>query len=116
MATQQFYVPNQVFVSNNASTATGVGVSAAMPQYGQSRTPPSKFTWQTITTGSPSGVSVNLEGSIDGANWVILDNSTATAGEIRCVVNYPMKFVRTNLATLTGGTAPTVTGQFVAAQ
>jgi len=73
---------------------------------------PAAFTWQSITTGSPGGVSLTLEGSIDGTTWSTLDTSTATGGEVRSVTGKPMRQLRCNLVTFTGGAAPTMTCQF----
>jgi len=116
MATQVFYTPNTVAVSLNAVTGTANGTSFAMPNYGRCPQPPTKFTWQMSYTGSPSGVSATLQGSIDGSTWFTLDTSTSTSGEVRVVINNPMKFIRIVLGTFTGGTNPTATGQFVAAE
>lgn len=62
-----------------------------------------------------TAVTVDLEGSLDGLKWFQLAQHILTAGEITAesalfhVVNTPVNFVRANLITLTGGTAPTVT-------
>ena len=71
--------------------------------------------WQISVTGAPSAVSVTLEGSLDGSTWVVLDTSTITTSEIRFVANKPVLFVRGNLGTLTGGTAPTVSVEYMGA-
>ena len=91
-----------------AASSTGAGAS-----FGNALTPGGagvlqNFTWQTVVTGGPASVSVTLEGSLDGTNWVTLDTSTNTSGEIRGVSGKPVTFLRANLGTLTGGTAPTV--------
>ena len=74
---------------------------------------PLHYTWTTLTTGSPASVTVNIEGSIDGTNFYQLDQSVNTSGELRSIANKPVRWIRANLATLTGGTAPTVTVQIM---
>ena len=64
-----------------------------------------------MVTGAPTGVSVTLQGSLDGTNWFILATSTSTTGDYQSVADKPCHFVRANLGTLTGGTAPTVTAR-----
>jgi hypothetical protein len=70
---------------------------------------PSVYTWQVITTGSPATVTVNLMGSIDGSTWVQID--TISAAGTRTVGPLGYRFIGCVPATLTGGTAPTVTCQ-----
>lgn len=91
------------FKSLNAVTATGAGFPA---DFGVAH---SKFSLQTVITGAPTAVSVALEGSLDGANWSPLVTTTSTTGEIVAIADKPVRFVRANLTTLTGGAAPTVT-------
>jgi hypothetical protein len=96
------------FTSLNAATATGAGSEFTASQAGDTR---SGFTWTVVVTGSPTAVVVNLEGSIDGANWFTLDTCNATTSEMRHVINKDVVSLRANLATLTAGTAPTVTAR-----
>lgn len=62
-------------------------------------------------TGAPTTVSVTLQGSLDGVNWFVLATSSSTTGDYQSVADKPVFFVRANLATLTGGTSPTVTAR-----
>lgn len=89
--------------SLNAVTTTGAGTSAALTVAA------STHTYHVIVTGSPTSVNVDLEGSIDGVTWFVLDSSTTTTSEMRHVVNKLVENIRANLTTLTGGTSPTVT-------
>ena len=66
-------------------------------------------TWEVVVTGGPSTVSVTLQGSLNNSTWYTLDTSTTTTSEMRHVVNKKVRFVRANVATLTGGTSPTIT-------
>jgi hypothetical protein len=94
-------------VSLNAVTATGAGQEFNGPAGMLNG-----FTWSVVVTGSPTACVVNLEGSInDGTNWFTLDTSSATTSEMRHVVNKDVQLIRANLATLTAGTAPTVTAR-----
>lgn len=106
----QTVVGGGLAVSCNAVTTTGACTAFALAApNGQL---PGAFTWQTQTTGSPGSISVTFEGSIDGTNWTTIDTSTATAGEIRSVTGKPMRQLRCNVGTLSGGASPSVTCQF----
>lgn len=66
----------------------------------------------SFTGGSPT-VKVYLEGSIDGTNWVTLATFDTGAGDasgaIKTSSSIVVNQVRANVATLSGGTSPTVT-------
>ncbi len=72
-------------------------------------------TIQATITGAPTAVTVDLEGSLDGTTWFILDSHVFTAGELTAtaaivhILGAPVRHIRGNLTVLTGGTAPTVT-------
>lgn len=103
-----------VFKALAAVTATGAGTALDLGL------PMPIHSMQVKHTGSPSAVVVNLEGSLDGVNFIALtawdssvqansDIVTASAFAGTNLRGYPVvKFIRANLATLTGGTAPTV--------
>jgi hypothetical protein len=93
----------------SAATATGAGQAYSMPQR-PSGGVTNRFSWQVVLAGSFSGVEVDLQGSNDGTNWVKIDNTTNTAGDLRQVV-FPVAQVRANVVTFTGGTSVTVTLQ-----
>lgn len=65
--------------------------------------------WTTAYTGSPTGASVTLEGSLDGTNFYTIDTSTSTSGEYRAVSDKPVRAIRANVGTLSGGSTPKVT-------
>ena len=99
--------PEQPTTILNAAAATGAGDAWANVQRrvgGLFRA----FAWQVVTAGAPTGLSVTLQGSLDGVNWTTIDTSTATGGETRDVSAFPATFLRANVGTLTGGTNPTV--------
>jgi hypothetical protein len=81
-------------VSLAAVTTTGPGVSYQLDS--------AQYTWQMAVTGTPSALSTNLEGSLDGNAWFVVDTSTSVAGETRHIVNKPIKFARCNITTYTG--------------
>ena len=87
----------------NAVTATG-----ASSTY-QTKVEAAYFTWQITATGSPTTVSCALQVSNDGSTWTTIDTSTTTTEETRHVTGYSFKYFRANLATLSGGTTPTIT-------
>jgi hypothetical protein len=97
--------------SLNAATAVGPGTTVDL---GVVR---STHTLQTTVTGTPTAVTVNLEGSLAAAGpWATLVASTSTTGDVQTVSGRAVRYVRANLAVLTGGTAPTVTALIASAQ
>lgn len=93
-------------ISLDAAVAVGAGVALEVEG---SRS----YALDVRSTGTPTAISVTLEGSLDGSNWETL-GSAATAAGITWSVDTPVKFVRANLGTLTGGTTPTVTAVILA--
>ena len=99
------------YTSLNAVTATGPGTVFDL---GVVR---SSHTLQTSTTGSPTGVTVLLEGSLGASGpWTTLATSTSTTGDVQSVTGKAVRYIRANLTVLTGGTAPTVTALIASAQ
>lgn len=98
------------FTSLNAVTVTGAGASLDL---GVIR---SAHSMQTTTTGSPTGVTVLLEGSLDNAHFVTLATSTSTSGDVQTATGKAVRYVRANLTVLSGGTSPTVTAIVASAQ
>jgi len=94
----------------NAVTATGVGQSF------QNNNGFVSHTVQVMVTGSPTVVVVDLEGSLNGVTWFQLQQYTFDAADITAQAalfhqnDKLVDYVRLNLITLTGGTAPTVVG------
>ena len=74
----------------------------------------SKHTVQVQVTGSPSAATLKLEGSTDGTNWAdlspTLDILVITMFH---VIDRVVQFVRVNVVTLTGGSDPTVTANYL---
>ena len=70
---------------------------------------------QTILTGDPTAVTVDVEGSLDGSNWGLVESHDFSAGELTAlsqlfyVVDKPMPFIRINISTATFTTSGTVT-------
>jgi hypothetical protein len=93
----------------DAVTTTGASQSVPIRKIGV------KHTVQATTTGNPTAVTVDLEGSLDNITWFQIATSPFTAGEITAqgsmfhVIDTPVRYVRVNLTTLLGGTSPTVT-------
>jgi hypothetical protein len=99
------YEPGSVAVSLSAVAATGAGTVYASPVV-QGKLA-DRFTWTTTFTGTPTAITVNLQGSIDGTNYFTLDTSTSTTAEMRHVVNKPVRFTRCQISvyTVNGSTA-----------
>lgn len=85
-----------------ALTATGTTASFAVPGS-------DVHTVQAVLTGSPSGCTLHLEGSLDASHWLDLSgDQTCTSNLMFHVVNRAVASVRVNLTALSGGTSPTV--------
>lgn len=104
-----FFLPPQsnLLTLLDAVTGAGAGVSNALKFLC------TKMSWEIVVTGAPTATQTDLEGSINGTTWYSLDISTTLTSEMRHVVNKPVNFIRANLITLTAGTAPTVTVNFL---
>ncbi|WP_373088685.1 hypothetical protein [Zhongshania sp.] len=79
---------------------------------------PDEHTVHATWTGAPTAVTIKLQGSLlnpEEGEWEDLAEHSATAEEISNqsamfhVVDKPVRYVRVDLDTLTGGTSPTVT-------
>lgn len=90
------------FVSLDAATATGPGAEKDLEgSYGT-------HFMMTASTGDPD-YQVDFEGSHDGVTWLSLGAANQPGSTIVQLVNTPLRFVRANLSSLSGGTSPTVT-------
>ncbi len=79
-----------------------------------SRLAPSKHTVAVVPSGSPTGCSIKLEGSLDGTTWFDLSGAqTCTSNVMVHVVDKPVDYVRVNLTALSGGTSPSVTVSYL---
>jgi hypothetical protein len=101
----------QVGVSLTAVAATGAGQDFRDPNDGP---PPSRYTWQVLYTGTPTAITINLEGSLDDTNWDVLDSYAGTTSTGRSVANKPYKFFRCNITSYTVN-GSTTTCQVIAA-
>jgi len=72
-------------------------------------------TYQVVASGSPTAITIRIEGSIDGIKWFELATHSFNADEITNqaamfhIVGRVVPKVRAVGVTLTGGTTPTVT-------
>lgn len=81
----------------------------------------SRHTVQAIMGGTvvATAVTIQLQGSLNGDNWFELAEQAFTAAEITAgqamfhVINKVVIWVRLDLTTLTGGTAPTITATYL---
>lgn len=95
----------------NAADASGNGTAAYVGIQKKG-----KYTVMVDTTGSPTAVTVEVLGSLtESGNYSVLATHAFTASEITNgyamfhIVDKPVQWVNSNLATLTGGSSPTVT-------
>ena len=90
--------------SLNAVTSPGAGSAMSFDK------PRGPISMQVSTTGSPSGLTVYLEGSLDGVNYNTIATVTGTGSSQEFVsATGPVLFARANLQTLSGGVSPTCT-------
>lgn len=108
MASEVVDLSSDLGVLLDAATAVATGATFSLSAVRRT------FTLVTTVTGAPTGVSLTLEGSLDGSQWYVLATSTSTTGDAQFAVDKPARYVRANLGTLTAGTAPTVTAKFAA--
>lgn len=97
------------------ATATGVSVAVKMNRK------PGNHTFAVTMGGTvpATAVTVDVEGSLDDITYFQLVSHALSAGEITALgamfhlIDMPVKYIRANLTTLTGGTAPTITVKHV---
>lgn len=93
----------------NQGIAQGdVGPIVAMPPRSSRHIIPTNIALQIDITGAPSGVTVTLNGSLDGVNFYPVATYNATTGALYFIANSPVRFWQAVLTTLTGGTTPKV--------
>jgi hypothetical protein len=93
--------------SLNAVTAPGNGTTFDVQRA------TSNWEVQITTTGAPASFAAHLEGAIDGSTLVTIGSSITATGLTNVTSNTPLTQVRLVLDSLTGGTAPTLTGVIV---
>jgi hypothetical protein len=90
------------------STSDTTGSSYALPSDWASKGRP--LVWQSVMVGSPSAISLQLQGALNDvdAQYNVLDTSTLATGEMRHVTPLNIRFIRVRQASRTGGTSVTV--------
>lgn len=96
------------FKSLNAATTTGPGAAVDL------ESPSKLFTAQIVATGAVTNVTVILDGSLDGENWINLGVEGGLAAAGSTLLSTPsnthhVRYVRANVKTLTGSGPLTVT-------
>lgn len=94
---------------------TGTGATASS---GAIRGTPVHHAINLVVTGAPATCTYRLQGSANGTTWYNISAAdiTCTSSATAFETGKPTRYVRGNLLTLTGGTAPTVTLQYVGGQ
>lgn len=98
----EFIGTNRKFTAQTATGATStLALSGVVAQH----------TVHLVTTGSPTGCTYRLQGSVDNSVWFNISDAdiTCTSTITTFYANRPSLRIRGNLLTLSGGTAPTVT-------
>lgn len=105
--TLQEGMPEKLF---NALTSTGDNTSSAYALPATWARKGKALVWQSVMNGSPSAISLQLQGAMNdvSAEYAVLDTSSATAGEMRHVLPINVRFVRVRQVSRTGGTDVTV--------
>jgi hypothetical protein len=99
---------DQVYEALTGATAAAIGPVLTFDS-------PRSFyvTLQVNITGSPSGISYAVEGSLDGVNFISAFYDNVTANPVSLLTgagqSQLLTALRFNLRSLTGGTSPTVT-------
>lgn len=98
-------------VSTTGASNTFYNVMAETEPTGRMK---SAFTVGISVTGSPTSAKVNLEGSINGSDWVIIGSHNLSQAELDAnyalftVRGVDVAYVRGNLVVLGGGSSPSV--------
>lgn len=77
--------------------------------------PSRAVSFQCLATGDPTAIVVDIEASLDGITWGLIDSHTFSAGELAAlasvfsVVDKPARFLRANVSTLTFTTSGSIT-------
>jgi hypothetical protein len=96
------------FTSLDAATAPGAGAVLDLQRVEKD------FTVSTWAVGSPSSVTMTLQGSHDGTHWVNMGN--LSVGDMFAAASgFLVRFVRVNLTAISGGTSPAVTATIAVA-
>lgn len=93
------------------TTQTGVGATTMRSLGGVAVA----HTAELIVTGGPATCTYRLQGSRDNVTWFHISAAdiVCTTSTVAFVAAAPATYVRGNLLTLTGGTAPTVTLKYI---
>ena len=95
--------------------ADSIGASEATTIIYGNDTGQTEHSFQIVTSGSPTAVTIEIEGSIDGDNFQCVLEHTLIAGELVAghamihLINKTLPRVRVNITKLEGGVLPTVT-------
>lgn len=113
----------QYIKSNWISAASGATVTDPEHVQGAAR-----YGLQWSTTGAPSSFNLILEGSLDGSSWVTLvqvgtsqtealirwsDDGFNPTSNVETHNRGPVAYIRLNLVSVSGGTAPTITASAI---
>jgi len=97
--TADFGYPN---TSLDAATTLGAGASFACGQRGNIAL--KQFAWDVIRAGTVTALQVDLEGTLNGIDWLQVDSyNTPSADTLRFVVDKPLRALRANIINLVGG-------------
>jgi hypothetical protein len=110
------YFQDTIFSTESTLSAPAVGTALQVAQNNFFST--KDYTLIVTVASVNTNVVVRLEGSVDGTNYApIIANQTITANgtTVYSVSGRPVKWIRTNFVSETGGTAATVTFSVAAA-
>ncbi len=75
----------------------------------------SRYGLQASVTGGPSSLGIALQGSINGTNWITLATLSAAGTTWSNPESAgPVRYIRLDLYSLSGGSSPTVTASVIA--
>lgn len=85
-------------------TSTGVNANGAGTTRDASTSAYSNFSMQVVRTAGASAYVVDMEGSLDNANWVSIGTlSSSAASDMIHITNKPLRYYRYNVTTIGAG-------------
>lgn len=106
-------IVSKSFDTYDLGLGLATGESFAMPNRSGGFTHAKTIGWRISTSSDPTTLTTVLEGSYDSVDWFTLDTSTIIAGEARSVSFALVRFVRSRITVITGGSSKTLTIEFI---
>lgn len=98
------------FAETLTTDAKSQTVTVASQAGNRAGIPGRTITWETTIAGGPSGATINLQGAMRDvdAEYVTVDSSTSTTGEVKQTSIQMFEYWRILVGTITGGSNNTI--------